>query len=573
MTRRRGRTFLVGALGFALAGAGLATTGPAAAEPLPVTRAVGVAAPAPAAARVPAATPAPTALRPPTAPPYYPVGGYVTAVYRDLFNRGPDTGGLVTWTWALSHGTPYRAVADAITSSTEFRTRLIREAYQEYLGRSPDPQGLANWLAAMRAGMRIQEMEAGFLASAEYYRKAGGTPSTWVVALYQSVLGRTPGANEVSSWVGRLPSLGRHRVALGFLLSTERLQTDVAGYYTWLLRRSLDPAGRTTWVRAIQAGHRVEEIIAGIISSAEYRRRIPVVTGPTAGRDYSTGAGAPIDFPIFPASDPWNTRIDTAPVDPSSATLISSIGRTDRLHMDFGANWDGGPFGIPYVVVGEGQPRFPITFGYASESDPGPYPVPPDAPIEGGPDAGGDRHVIVVDAANRMLYELYDAHPRPDGSWYAGSGAVFDLTTGTTRPPGWTSADAAGLPILPGLVRYDEVASGRIDHAIRFTVQQTRRAYVAPARHFASSNTSASLPPMGMRVRLRADFDISGYPQQARVILQAMKEYGMIVADNGSDWYVSGAPDARWDDNQLNTLKNVPGSAFEVVQMGPITTG
>jgi hypothetical protein len=282
---------------------------------------------------------------------------------------------------------------------------------------------------------------------------------------------------------------------------------------------------------------------------------------------------ADLGFRPFPADDAWNTRVDGAPVDPASGTLIASIGASDHLHMDFGADWNGGPFGIPYVVVGPDQPRVNVTFGYDDESDPGPYPVPPDAPIEGGAASGGDRHVLVVDAATRTLYELYAAYPQPDGSWHAGSGAVFDLTNGTTRPAGWTSADAAGLPILPGLVRYEEVAAGRIDHALRFTVDQTRRAYVAPATHFASSSSSASLPPMGMRVRLRADYDISGFPEQARVILQAMKEYGMLVADNGSDWFVSGTPDARWEDDQLNTLKTVPGSAFEVVQMGPITVG
>lgn len=286
-----------------------------------------------------------------------------------------------------------------------------------------------------------------------------------------------------------------------------------------------------------------------------------------------TGPMADLGFRPFPATDPWNTRVDAAPVDARSTTLIASIGASDHLHMDFGANWNGGPFGIPYVVVGPDQPRVNVTFGYADESDPGPYPIPPDAPIEGGAASDGDRHVLVVDAGTRTLYELYAAYPQPDGSWHAGSGAVFDLVNGTTRPAGWTSADAAGLPILPGLVRYEEVAAGRIDHALRFTVSQTRRAYVAPARHFASNNTSADLPPMGMRVRLRADYDVSGYSQQARVILQAMKEYGMIVADNGSDWFVSGTPDARWDDDQLNELKDVPGSAFEVVQMGPITTG
>jgi hypothetical protein len=274
---------------------------------------------------------------------------------------------------------------------------------------------------------------------------------------------------------------------------------------------------------------------------------------------------------IFPAADPWNTRIDRAAVDPRSAALIASIGTAGHLHPDFGADWDGGPFGIPYVVVAGSQTKVPVSFGYADESDPGPYPVPRAAPIEGGPDGDGDRHVIVVDRDHWKVYELYDAHPAGSG-WTAGSGAVFDLTRGTTRPAGWTSADAAGLPILPGLVRYDEVAAGSIDHALRFTVRRTRRGYVAPARHFASDLTGANLPPMGMRVRLKASFDISGYPRQARVVLRALQRYGMIVADNGSDWFVSGAPDARWDDDDLGTLRRVPGSAFEVVRMGPVTT-
>jgi hypothetical protein len=241
--------------------------------------------------------------------------------------------------------------------------------------------------------------------------------------------------------------------------------------------------------------------------------------------------------------------------------------------MDFGANWDGGPFGIPYVVVPASQPMVEVAFDYTSESDPGPYPIPSNAPIEGGASSTGDRHVIVVQPSSGKLYELYDAHPNADGSWHAGSGAIFNLATGALRPAGWTSADAAGLPILPGLVRYDEVASGVINHAIRFTVANTRKAYVSPARHYASSITSTALPPMGTRVRLQADFDISGYPQQARVILQAMKTYGMIVADNGSNWFVSGTPDPRWSDAQLNTLKNVPGTAFDVVTLGAVTTG
>lgn len=275
---------------------------------------------------------------------------------------------------------------------------------------------------------------------------------------------------------------------------------------------------------------------------------------------------------IFPSSNAWNKRVDASRVDKNSKKLIKGI--TGKLHPDFGADWDGGPFGIPYVVVSGGQARVPVSFDYADESDPGPYPVPAAAPIEGGADSDGDRHVLVVDRDNRMLYELYDAHPVDGGtSWTAGSGAVFDLTSNKLRPKGWTSADAAGLPILPGLVRYDEVAAGRINHAIRFTVAKTRKAYVSPARHQAGSSRSSSRPPMGMRVRLKKSFKISGYPRQARVILQAMKTYGLILADNGSNWFFSGAPDPRWDDDQLNTIKKVPGSAFEVVKMGKITKG
>jgi len=297
-------------------------------------------------------------------------------------------------------------------------------------------------------------------------------------------------------------------------------------------------------------------------------------TGTTGGQETDTGeVGADLTgLQIFPSDNPWNTRIDTAPVDPNSDALIASIGLNDNLHPDFGANWNGGPFGIPYVVVPGTQKRKAVSFDYAAESDPGPYPIPQNAPIEGGPQSNGDRHVIVVDRANRRLYELFYAFPQGDGSWRAGSGAIFDLTSNELRPEGWTSADAAGLPILAGLARYEEVARGEIRHALRFTVSRTRRAFVYPARHWASSDPNPNLPPMGMRVRLKADFDISGFPPQSRVILRALKEYGMMVADNGSDWFISGAPDARWDDDDLNSLKTVAGSNFEVVRMEQITT-
>ncbi len=275
----------------------------------------------------------------------------------------------------------------------------------------------------------------------------------------------------------------------------------------------------------------------------------------------------------FPPDNPWNTDVSGDAVDPNSAALIAACGLRN-LHPDFGTVWNGAPIGIPYVVVSGSQPRVPVSFDYSGESDPGPYPVPPDAPIEGGPGATGDRHVLVVDADAWVLYELYAAYPEDGGArWRAGSGAIFDLKTNGLRPAGWTSADAAGLPIFPGLVRYDEaVERGEIRHALRFTCPRTRKAYVAPARHWASSSTDPDLPPMGMRVRLRADFDVSGFPAPVRVILDALKQYGMFLADNGGGWFISGAPDARWDDDELGALKTVPSSAFEVVRMGPLIT-
>jgi hypothetical protein len=257
--------------------------------------------------------------------------------------------------------------------------------------------------------------------------------------------------------------------------------------------------------------------------------------------------------------------VSTLPVHERSAAYVASIGATSGLKADFGSGlWDGGPIGIPFVVVPAGQPKVPVSFEYADESDPGPYPIPPDAPIEGGAASAGDRHILVVDQTDCRLYETWSTYPA-GGGWTAGSGAVYDLSSNALRPDGWTSADAAGLPILPGLVRYDEVAAGRIDHAIRITVPRTQKAYVWPARHFASSRTDVNLPPMGLWLRLRADFDTSGFPPPARVVLEALKQHGAIVADNGSAWYLSGAPDERWDNDALSTLRRVPGSAFEAV--------
>jgi len=288
----------------------------------------------------------------------------------------------------------------------------------------------------------------------------------------------------------------------------------------------------------------------------------------TPTRTPTPGAGPSLEgCPVFPSDNVWNVAVDTLPVDANSAAYIGSIGGSAGVHPDFGSGtWDGGPIGIPYVAVPGSQPLVPVSFEYADESDPGPYPIPPDAPIEGGSASTGDRHVLVLDRDRCRLYELFSAYPQPGGGWRAGSGAVFDLASHALRPAGWTSADAAGLPILPGLVRYDEVAAGAIRHAIRFTAPRTRRAYVWPARHFASSQTDPALPPMGQRFRLKASYDLSGFAPEVRVILMAMKVYGLILADNGSAWFVSGVPDERWNNDVLvGQLRLVKGSDFEAV--------
>jgi hypothetical protein len=276
--------------------------------------------------------------------------------------------------------------------------------------------------------------------------------------------------------------------------------------------------------------------------------------------------GAP-NCPILPPENPWNERVEGLPAAADSATLVRSIGLHAPAHADFGAGlYEGQPIGIPYTVVGAGARSVPVRFEDAFESDRGPYPIPPSAPIEGGRDGHGDRHVIVLDRASCRDYELYDAFPIDGGrSWRAGSGAIFDLRSDRLRPRGYTSADAAGLPILPGLVRYSEVARGEIDHAIRFTAPRTRRAFVYPARHYASSSDDPALPPMGVRIRLRANVSLAGLGPQARVVARALQRYGALLADNGSPWYFSGAPDPHWNNEDLHTLSRLTGSDFEVV--------
>jgi hypothetical protein len=272
---------------------------------------------------------------------------------------------------------------------------------------------------------------------------------------------------------------------------------------------------------------------------------------------------------VFPPNNIWNMPVDQLPVSSRSVTYVSTIGQNTSVHPDFGTVYNGAPNGIGFVAVPGTQIKYPATFAYADESDPGPYAIPLSAPIEGGSQSSGDRHVISIDTTNCILYEMWSAYPQA-ASWQAGSGAIFPLTSNALRPAGWTSADAAGLPVFPGLVRYDEVLAGAINHAIRLTVPQTQQAYVWPARHYASSLTDPKYPPMGVRFRLRADYDIFSFSTANQVILTAMKKYGLMIADNGSAWYISGAPDSRWSDDDLHNLGKITGADFEAVDVSPM---
>lgn len=313
--------------------------------------------------------------------------------------------------------------------------------------------------------------------------------------------------------------------------------------------------------------HRLIALIGAVVLLAPTSFSLAQSTNPTVG-----------GCPVFPADNIWNAPVDKLPVDPRSQQYVASIGAQKGLHPDFGSgSIDGAPIGIPFIVVSMKEPKVAINFRSfgdeqpaSDESDPGPYPIPRTAPIEGGPKSQDDRHVIVIQEGSCTLFELYKAVANADGSWNAVSAARFDLEGHELRTDGWTSADAAGLPVFPGLVRAEEIAAGEIRHALRFTVPRTRKQYVWPARHFASKSSDESLPPMGQRFRLRANFDISRFSQTNQIILRALQKYGMILADNGSAWFLSGAPHSDWNDDQLRELRQVMGSDFEAVDVSSL---
>jgi hypothetical protein len=323
------------------------------------------------------------------------------------------------------------------------------------------------------------------------------------------------------------------------------------------IRKHLDEYERIATVRERRQNAPMRRAVVAIALLATC-----VVAGIASGHPVK---GAP-KCAVFPKSNPWNQRVDRLPLAKNSAAIIDSIGAAGSVHADFGSGlYDGAPIGIPYTTVSKWQRKVHVSFDYADESDKGPYPIPANAPIEGGRSSDGDRHVIVVDRDACKLYELYAAYPQNGGtSWKAGSGAIWSLKSNRLRPAGWTSADAAGLPILPGLARYEDLKKG-IDHALRFTASRTRKAFIYPARHYASSLTDPNLPAMGQRLRLKASFNVKGFPRQARAVLVALKRYGMVLADNGSSWFITGAPNKGWNNDDLHSLGRVKGSDFEVV--------
>ena len=310
----------------------------------------------------------------------------------------------------------------------------------------------------------------------------------------------------------------------------------------------------------------VAVVLASVVTGASVLAQARSAAAPRNAGLHENAGPHEYSCPIFPKNNPLNQEIAHAPVDPNSAAYIASIGLTAHLHPDFGTNPS---YGIPYTVVGPHQPKVSISFTeYGEESNAGPYPIPANAPVEGAGEAG-DRHVLVLQEGSCKLYELYNAQ-RAGAGWNAGSGAVFNLRSNALRPNGWTSADAAGLPIFPLLVRFPEVRAGRIDHALRVTVPRTQAGFIHPATHFASDSTDPELPPMGLRLRLKASYSLADFHGQSLIILRALKRYGLIVADNGSPWYITGAPDPRWNDEDLEQIKRVPGSAFEAVETGSI---
>ena len=435
---------------------------------------------------------------------------FVVLVYRNVLERAPDEAGAAFWTDRLAHQTRGQMMV-GFSESTEFVIKVghldadqVRRLYRAYFLREGDAAGLGFWWSKQLIGLSLSDISESFASSPEFLGRYGSlTDQAFVVQVYRNVLAREPDQTGLDFWTSRLATvmLSRGGLMVGFSESPEF--------------SGVPPAPRRNEIGGCQ---------------------------------------------LFPSNSFWFASVAGLPVHPRSDAYVNRIGRTRRAHPDFGSDYDGtGAFGIPYAVVSGPGPATNVSFLYDDESDPGPYPIPRNVPVE----RGGDAHILVVESGRCVLHEIFAANWVGD-SLLAGSGARWDLASNAMRPAGWTSADAAGLPILPGLVRYDEVAAGSIDHAVRFTAPITDDSFVWPASHEAGTN-GVDNPPMGSWVRLKASVDPNSFTGQSRVVVEALRQHGAILADNGSAWYLSGAPDDRWDNDDLNQLKTLDGSMFEFV--------
>ena len=498
----------------------------------------------------------------------------IERLYQAYFLRQPDSEGLHYWTNQRVVGAPLTRVSAAFAGSEEFQSTygslshgdFVDLVYNNVLGREPDDDGHSFWSGQLAQGVLNRgEVMIGFSESIEFKLALEHLDPAPVDRLYRAFFLRRADATGRSHWLGEydsgqsLEQIADHFVAAGEFQQRYGSLTNaefVELVYQNVFDRPADSKGLEYWVERLSAGITRGQMMVAFSESVEFAG-----PQPASGRQI---AGCP----IFPSNSFWNARVDNLPVHSSSTTFVNSIGIDQPVHPGFGSGlWGGKPIGIPYVVVEGSGPSTAVSFLYSRESDPSPYPVPRSAPIE----AGGDHHVLVVEAERCLLHELFAVEWQNNGSIHAGSGARWDLYSNNFRPLEWTSGDAAGLPIFPGLVRYEEVASGSLDHAIRFTAPRTADSYVWPATHHAGHDDS-SLPPMGSWVRLSSNVDVSQFTGQARIIVEALKKHGAILADNGSGWYLTGAPDERWDNQNLRQLRNLSGADFEVIDASSLMT-
>lgn len=495
----------------------------------------------------------------------------VERLYIAYFDRVPDAAGIFYWNAQAASGRPLAQISEQFARSPEFvaaygsldDAAFVRLVYRNVLGREPDAAGLAYWKAELNSGaVRRGEVMLGFSDSPEFKAAVGHLDPGEIDRLYRAFFRREALAEGRNHWLGeRARGMSLDTIAAAFAASPEFVDTygslDAVAFvqlvYRNVLGRSPDAGGSAYWTEQLSTGRRSRgQVMVGFSESVEFG-------APAVHPTHDLGS-----CELFPADSFWHRRIDDQPVHPKSAQYVATVGATKGVHPDFGSGfWQGRRIGFPWTVVdGSEIPDVNVNFQYGSESDPSPYSVRWDAPME----ANSDRHVLTVDRETCTLEELFRVHWQADGSIEAGSGARYDLRSNDLRPETWTSADAAGLAMLPGLVRYEEVAAGRIDHAIRFAVADVGPGYVWPARHESAANrTNPNGPPYGTRFRLRDSVDPSQFTGQARIIVEAMKTYGIIVADIGASWYLSGSPDERWDNLDLRQLKGLQGSDFEAV--------